>query len=173
MFGNLVAKLYPEDFPVVPDYESVVNFTYLKNVAKNTKTFAPAEHKQFTNTDAIRDDEKVGAKNYSIAFETGSAEFTPAAKKALQEVVEDLTISSELRFEVQGHTDNVGNFNKNKELSAKRAEAVRAYLESVAPDNFNNKRVSVKAFGSLAPVASNATEAGRSKNRRVTIVQAR
>lgn len=173
VFGNLVAKLYPKDFPKVPDYESVVNLSYLQDVAKGTKFIAPAEHKVFTNTDAIRDDERVGSKNYSIEFETGSAQFTPAAKATLLKIVDDLLVSSELRFEIQGHTDNAGNFQKNKDLSLKRAEAVRDYLESVAPDNFNSKRVSVKAFGSLVPVAPNTTEAGRAKNRRVTIVQAR
>lgn len=174
VFGELVKKLYPEDFPALPNYDQSVNLTYLKAVASNTKTFAPAEHKQFQATDeVIRPEDLVGAKNYNIAFETGSAEFTPDAKRELAAIVEALLVSSELRLEIQGHTDNTGNFAKNKELSRQRAQAVKEYLKSVSPADFTDARITVKAFGSAAPVASNASPAGQAKNRRVTIAQAR
>ena len=68
-----------------------------------------------------------------------------------------------------GHTDNVGNFKYNMNLSKRRAEAVVRELT----EKYRIKRDRLKAFGvgPLAPVASNKTEKGRAKNRRVEIVE--
>ena len=67
---------------------------------------------------------------------------------------------------VAGYTDNVGKADYNNQLSLKRAQAVADYLilRNVSP-----ARISVYGYGSQYPVASNATEAGRAQNRRVTI----
>jgi OOP family OmpA-OmpF porin len=173
-FGNLVHKLYPEDFKALPDFDQSVNLSYLQAVASNTKTIAPAEHKTFSaDADIIRDADKVANKNYNIEFETGSANFTSAAKEQLADIANDLLVSSELRLEIDGHTDNTGNFAANKQLSLLRAQAVKSYLQSMSPADFTDARVVVKAYGSAMPIASNATPAGQAKNRRVTIIQAR
>jgi chemotaxis protein MotB len=76
---------------------------------------------------------------------------------------------------VQGHTDNVPpgsslrrRFPSNWELSAARAAAVVRFLQHEG--KLNPKQLSLKAYGPYAPVASNNTEKGRMKNRRIEIV---
>jgi outer membrane protein OmpA-like peptidoglycan-associated protein len=67
---------------------------------------------------------------------------------------------------VSGHTDNVGNEQANRNLSTARAKAV---ANSLTADGVESDRVSAEGYGSLKPVASNSTEAGRAQNRRVTL----
>ena len=69
-----------------------------------------------------------------------------------------------------GHTDAIGRADANRRLSEARAFAVRDWLERQSPTNFTDARVRVFAHGSDKPVASNETEAGRDRNRRVEIV---
>jgi outer membrane protein OmpA-like peptidoglycan-associated protein len=73
----------------------------------------------------------------------------------------------ELRFTIEGHTDNVGSDATNSELSLRRAMSVRDYLISlgVPPTSFE-----VEGYGQQRPVADNTTEDGRARNRRVEIV---
>ena len=68
------------------------------------------------------------------------------------------------KLSINGHTDNVGNAEKNQKLSEDRAAAVKAYLESKGVDA---SRLSSAGFGQDQPVADNKTKAGRAKNRRV------
>ena len=71
------------------------------------------------------------------------------------------------RMEVllEGHTDNVGNPNKNMSLSYKRVITVKNYI--CANGNIAEDRVDVQAFGETNPISPNNTEANRMKNRRV------
>lgn len=71
------------------------------------------------------------------------------------------------RLKISGHTDNVGSAKANLVLSQKRAEAVKKYLMSkgVPADRFK-----VEWFGGTKPIASNKTELGRQKNRRVEML---
>jgi hypothetical protein len=73
-----------------------------------------------------------------------------------------------LNLEVQGHTDNQGSDEYNMELSEKRAQTVCTYLElfGIHPD-----RLLPAGYGETKPVASNDTDAGRAKNRRVELVK--
>lgn len=70
----------------------------------------------------------------------------------------------ETRFDIVGHTDDVGNKIKNKELSKGRADAVRKFLveKGIAED-----RLTADGKGQEQPVASNKTAEGRAKNRRI------
>jgi OOP family OmpA-OmpF porin len=105
---------------------------------------------------------------YGIRFESGRTEVMPESKATLDEIGKLLAANRSLKLLVVGHTDNVGGFASNLELSRKRAEAVVAQLVSqhkVAPAR-------LQAFGVAyaSPVAANADEAGRAKNRRVELV---
>ena len=73
-----------------------------------------------------------------------------------------------VRFEVQGHTDNQGSDAVNDPLSQQRAEAVVKALEQLGCDPFNMRAV---GKGSHEPVASNSTDEGRAKNRRVEFIK--
>jgi outer membrane protein OmpA-like peptidoglycan-associated protein len=75
----------------------------------------------------------------------------------------------EMKLAIEGYTDNVGGAAKNQALSEKRAEAVKTYL--VSNSGVPAERLTAKGFGSSKPAASNDTEAGRQKNRRVELVK--
>ncbi len=106
---------------------------------------------------------------YGLLFDTGKAELKPASDAALVEVAKLLKADMGLRLHVVGHTDNVGEFEANQKLSQARAAAVVAAL--VGKHGIAAARLQAHGVGSLAPVASNDSEAGRAKNRRVELVK--
>jgi OOP family OmpA-OmpF porin len=103
---------------------------------------------------------------YGITFDTGKATLQPASEKVLAEIVKVLKERTDWRFEVQGHTDNVGTAAANRALSQQRAAAVVDWLtqQGIPAD-----RLVAKGYGDTAPVADNGTEDGRAKNRRVEL----
>lgn len=70
---------------------------------------------------------------------------------------------------IEGHTDNVGDDAANQKLSEERAEAVKDYL--VKNCQVAAERLGTVGFGSSKPIADNANEEGRAKNRRVELVK--
>lgn len=100
-----------------------------------------------------------------IEFATGSSVIRTQSASILDAVAATaLTCPGVLR--VEGHTDNVGGSDMNRELSLQRAEAVRAAL---IRRGLPASRLVAEGFGDTAPTASNATEDGRSRNRRIEI----
>lgn len=102
-----------------------------------------------------------------LAFEPGGARLSEASTEALDRLARLLGRNPELRVAIVGHSDNAGGLDVNIELSRTRAEAVMAALaeRGVAAD-----RMAAHGVGWLAPVATNATVAGRALNRRVELV---
>jgi outer membrane protein OmpA-like peptidoglycan-associated protein len=102
----------------------------------------------------------------SVHFDTGKDTIQSASFKLLDQVAALLNEHTELKkIRIEGHTDNVGSGSYNKDLSLRRARSVVRYLAEkgkVAPS-----RLEAAGYGFERPVASNATAAGRSKNRRV------
>ena len=98
-----------------------------------------------------------------INFKTNSADITKASYPVLDKAVQVLTDYQDIRFEISGHTDNVGKADHNKELSQKRAVAVKQYFveRGIRPE-----RLTAVGFGAENPIADNKTSAGRAKNRR-------
>lgn len=101
-----------------------------------------------------------------VNFYSGSSALTPEAEQVLTGVVQDLAPYPTSKIAVAAHTDNVGDAKANRKLSQQRAIAVLRFLVS---QGITKARLSGKAFGDVAPIASNNTEAGRDKNRRVEI----
>ena len=99
-----------------------------------------------------------------VQFDTGKATLRPESFPRLDEVVEYMTHKKSARIEISGHTDNVGNPASNKTLSQKRAESCRDYLVS---KGIEASRIDAVGHGDEMPVASNDTEEGRQKNRRI------
>jgi OOP family OmpA-OmpF porin len=101
-----------------------------------------------------------------VVFVTSSDEITEASRSTLDGVADTLIKNGDVNVEVAGYTDDRGAAAFNQDLSQKRAESVKAYLESsgVAAD-----RMTAKGYGEDAPIADNSTAAGRNKNRRVEI----
>lgn len=98
-----------------------------------------------------------------IEFETGSDKLTDKGKAILDEIAPIIKDSTD-NLEVDGFTDNKGNPVSNKSLSERRAKTVAAYLVSKGIDA---KRLTPKGFGQEKPIADNATEEGRQRNRRI------
>jgi OOP family OmpA-OmpF porin len=101
-----------------------------------------------------------------VYFDTDKWKLKPSAYPILNEAVYVLNRNPDLKVEIQGHTDNVGDAQYNRELSRKRARAVLGYFiqEGISPS-----RLSYEGYGFSNPVASNATAEGRGKNRRVEL----
>jgi outer membrane protein OmpA-like peptidoglycan-associated protein len=104
-----------------------------------------------------------------IFFEFNSAQLRPEASQLLDKVSAALA-SGELetfRFSIEGHTDSIGSPGYNASLSAERAAAVQNYLLA---KGVPRSRLGTIGHGAAAPVASNDTEEGRQRNRRVEII---
>lgn len=100
----------------------------------------------------------------NISFGFNKCDLKTNAYPILDQIIASLKVQTEIDIEVQGHTDSIGNSLYNKNLSLKRAKAVKAYLVSKGIDA---SRVSAKGYGSELPVSSNKTAKGRALNRRV------
>ncbi len=99
----------------------------------------------------------------NILYATNSAEIKDDSKVILESFAQYLKENPNIKVEIQGHTDNVGNKKDNEALSSNRAFSVKAMIESFGIDG---KRIMAKGFGPNKPIADNSTETGRAKNRR-------
>ncbi len=102
-----------------------------------------------------------------VLFASGQTSLVEGARSSLEEVVDLLQTEPEKKIRVEGHTDSSGDAETNKELSQKRADAVRHALIDlgVAAD-----RITAIGMGEDFPIASNEDETGRARNRRVDVV---
>jgi outer membrane protein OmpA-like peptidoglycan-associated protein len=109
------------------------------------------------------------ASVYGIYFDTGKADVKPESDATLKEIAKLLQGDSTLKLYVVGHTDNQGALDLNMDLARRRAEAVLAALST----KYAVPASRLKAFGAgpYLPVASNDSEDGRAKNRRVELVK--
>ena len=103
---------------------------------------------------------------YGVLFDFNKSTIQPASDPVLQQILDLLKKNLTQKIEVQGHTDNVGGDAYNQTLAEARARAIVAWLtqHGIAAD-----RLTAKGFGKTRPIADNATDAGRAKNRRVEI----
>jgi outer membrane protein OmpA-like peptidoglycan-associated protein len=101
-----------------------------------------------------------------VRFKTGKADIEAASDKLLNDVAAILKDNPEIEtIRIEGHTDNKGAKGANQVLSQKRAEAVKTWL--VKKGGIDAKRMTAKGFGQDKPLADNATDEGRTINRRV------
>jgi outer membrane protein OmpA-like peptidoglycan-associated protein len=104
-----------------------------------------------------------------IFFDTGKSVLKPESDAAVAEIAKLLKADPGLKVFVVGHTDNVASLDLNMKLSQARSEAVVQAL--IAKHGIAGERLIGRGVGPLAPVASNDTEDGRAKNRRVELVK--
>jgi len=106
---------------------------------------------------------------YGIHFDSGKSEIKQESTQTLKNIAKFLNTHPNKKYIIAGHTDNEGNFDVNLKLSLERANAVLNELVT----NYNVKETQLKAYGngSTAPIATNTTDEGRAKNRRVEIVE--
>lgn len=105
---------------------------------------------------------------YGIFFDTNKSDIKPESSETLNEIAKLMKENPNLKLLVVGHTDSIGDFEMNRQLSDRRALSVI----SVLSDKFGIEKSRLHPFGASysSPLASNATEDGRAKNRRVELV---
>ena len=99
-----------------------------------------------------------------ISFDTNKATIRKAAAPKLEEAIETLKKFPDLRIEVSGHTDSVGNERHNMDLSRRRAEAVKKYM---VDRGIAGNRIETRGAGENEPIESNRSKDGRARNRRI------
>ncbi|MCU0608192.1 MAG: OmpA family protein [Chitinispirillaceae bacterium] len=105
-----------------------------------------------------------------VDFRKGTTELSPGSDRVLDQIVQKLREYPELEIEVHGHTEGIGNFTENMQISQMRAETVRQYMVSRGVEA---GRIRAVGFGSSSPVAENKTAAGRAQNRRIEVIRIR
>ena len=142
------------DHDGVPDHQDKCPYT-LEGVKVDAKG-CPLNKKQDLNK-----------LKQGIQFQTNSTKFTKDSYGTLNDIVALLKQIPSANLEVQGHTDNVGKPEKNKELSQARAQAVVDYF---IQQGVESDRLRAVGFGDEKPIASNGSKHGRKQNRRVELV---
>lgn len=103
-----------------------------------------------------------------IKFPVGKAIIMPENYALLSKVQQGVRTFGDTSVVVEGHTDSTGSAATNEHLSQQRAEAVQEYL--VANQTLPAEHISAIGFGSIRPLASNATPEGRAINRRIDVI---
>lgn len=101
-----------------------------------------------------------------LEFETGSAALRPASREQLRNIAEILKAYPNVAVKLGGYTDNTGSAPQNQKLSEDRATTTMRELAALGIDG---SRMAAEGYGGEFPVADNATEAGRQRNRRIDI----
>jgi outer membrane protein OmpA-like peptidoglycan-associated protein len=102
-----------------------------------------------------------------VLFETGQSELKDEAHSSLVEVVDLLQSEPDKLIRIEGHTDATGTASSNMVLSEQRSNSVLAALVSLGVDS---SRITAVGMGEDFPIASNETEEGKSRNRRVDVI---
>jgi outer membrane protein OmpA-like peptidoglycan-associated protein len=105
---------------------------------------------------------------HGINFDINKADIKPESMGTINAIVAILKNNPELKFEIQGHTDNSGNAANNLSLSQKRADAVKQQMTSLGIDA---SRLTSKGFGDTKSISDNGTLEGKANNRRVEFVK--
>lgn len=150
--------LLPADFVVEAEPQLDVATTVANSIA-NAKNAIHGLNETSTAEDFVK------ALNLQIInFATASNNIPDDNKEILDLAAEKLTQFSDIKLKIIGHTDSAGNYEANKVLSQKRAQAVYDYLTS---KGVAGERLEVLGVSSDHPIATNATEQGRFQNRRI------
>ena len=159
--GDVYATIYAGDFNKSPE------------VLIDVVETAPMDTDKIAFVDASQMQKDISAQGrvalYGILFDFDKATIRPDSKDTLDQIVKFLTANPSMKLIVAGHTDLKGGFDYNIDLSRRRAEAV---VKTLSTMGIEAARLRAFGAGPAAPVASNESEAGRSKNRRVELVKA-
>ncbi len=165
-------KLLPDRLPNYTPVDQVVDMSFVKKMADEV-----GEVKAETgNASQANSTDTVVKANFSINFDSGSAELKPAELAKLEEIKSLLVRASNTKIIVEGHTDKDGDSTKNIELSKARANSVWTWLKASDESriNINDQRIiTVDGYGSLNPISGTKetqTNEDKAKNRRVTII---
>lgn len=105
---------------------------------------------------------------HGITFDVDKSDIRPESMGTLNMIVNIMKNNPDLKFEIDGHTDNTGGAAHNLTLSQQRADAVKSQLIKMG---VSASRLTTKGFGDTKPIADNSTPDGRANNRRVEFVK--
>ncbi|MBK8610128.1 MAG: OmpA family protein [Chitinophagaceae bacterium] len=172
--GNLISKVQTDEdgnylvtLPVGKDYAFNVNrrgYLFYSDNFSLTKNSTDSVFNVDIPLQPIEKGASIILKN--IFFETGKFELQNESKSELDKLVTLLTENPNVKIQIDGHTDNVGQEKDNLLLSTNRAKSVVGYLLS---KSINAQRLTYKGFGSTNPISENKTETGKALNRRTTL----
>jgi outer membrane protein OmpA-like peptidoglycan-associated protein len=172
--GNLISKLQTDEdgnylvtLPVGKDYAFNVNRKGYLFYSDNFSLAKNNPDSDFIVNIPLQPIEKgatIVLKN--IFFETGKFDLKNESKSELDKLVKLLNDNPNLKIQIDGHTDNVGQEKDNLLLSSNRAKSVVGYLLS---KSINTQRLTYKGFGSTKPVTDNTSEQSRALNRRTEL----
>lgn len=152
-----------------PDEDFILNIKQ-EGAAYETKYISAQEAQSGTiKKDADIQQIEIG-KTFNLSdvyFETNSYELNQESERIIKLFIEFLTENPNIKVEIQGHTDNIGNISDNLTLSEERAKAVYKYI---IDQGISNNRIQCKGYGQTQPIADNNTEEGRAKNRRTVFL---
>lgn len=102
-----------------------------------------------------------------VLFEFNSARLTGDSLRTIREIADVAHTAADRRISVEGHTDSIGSIAYNKRLSVDRARSV---ADELVASGVPSRGLLVRGLGESEPIASNATAAGRARNRRVEVI---
>ncbi len=131
--------------------------------------FAQVE-KMFTADEArvFREGETIILRLVGLSFDSGASQIKPENFELLAKVEKAIDVFPRSELTIEGHTDSHGGDDLNQKLSQQRAESVQQYMINAM--RIPTYRLIATGYGETRPVASNETESGRAKNRRIDIV---
>jgi len=116
----------------------------------------------------VRDSDRGVVVNLpDVLFEFGKAELTSDAGSTVAEIADVIKGAPNRHLAVEGHTDSIGSIDYNYRLSDSRARRVAQALEA---NGIPARKITTRAMGETTPIASNKTEQGRRRNRRVEVI---
>jgi len=169
--GNLILSLYAiennfwaSDLKNVEKGQVLIHLDIIESKAMDTKmvTVTSKEMAEEISTSG-------SVAIYGIYFDTNSSDMKAESNETLKQIASLLNDNKKLKLLVVDHTDTEGNFAYNMDLSTKRAASVVKGL--TAKFGLQADRLSSVGVSYACPVASNKTEEGKAKNRRVTLVE--
>lgn len=126
------------------------------------KMFLASEARVFREADTII------LRMTGLTFDSGTAQIKPEFFDLLGKVEKAIDVFPRSELIIEGHTDSFGGDDFNQELSQERAESVQQYMINAM--RIPSYRLIATGYGETRPVASNETESGRERNRRIDIV---
>lgn len=117
--------------------------------------------------DAYSSDRGVVINLPDVLFDFGSARLSEDANGTVNEIARAVSSVSSRSISVEGHTDSVGTVEYNQRLSEARARGV---AQSLSQHGVSRQKIRTRGYGESDPIASNSTDVGRQRNRRVEVI---
>lgn len=149
-----------------PKNALTLRFAFGKDKLEIVRIEFPVENETKTLESALAKERR--AVLYGIYFEFNSATIKPQSEAVLRTIVEVMKKEPDWVLVVEGHTDNIGGAASNQDLSSRRAAAVK---NALVERGVSAERLNTAGFGASVPRETNATLAGRARNRRVELTR--